>query len=263
MIDSHCHLYFDNLKNDLENIIIRAKNNKISAILSINTKPDEFKDHYLMIKNYKSIFISYGLHPSYVNENNIVNRHELIESCNNDKVIGIGETGLDFFHSEQYKKEQIISFENHIECSIKTKLPLIIHQRNSEKQIIDIINTYNNETPLKVVFHCFTGSYKLIKFCLDNDFYISLSGIVTFKNAQNLRNIIRNFPLNKILVETDSPFLTPEPNRGKTNEPSFIKFTAEYLSNFYKIPFEKFINLTDNNFYKLFSKAIRYNEIKK
>ena len=111
------------------------------------------------------------------------------------------------------------------------------------------------------MFHCFTGSSKLRNFCLENGFYLSLSGIITFKNAEELRSVIKNVPLSSVLIETDSPFLTPTPHRGKINEPSFVKHVAEYLSIFFKVPFEEFISITDNNFYKLFSKAIRYNEI--
>ena len=124
-----------------------------------------------------------------------------------------------------------------------------------------MLKKYQNFKPLKVVFHCFTGSVKLRNFCIDNEFYISLSGIITFKNANNLREVIKNFPLQQILIETDSPFLAPMPFRGKMNEPSYVKYISEYLSNFYNISQNKFNEITDNNFYKLFSKAIRYNEI--
>ena len=261
MIDSHCHLNFDSLTNDFNSIIQRAKENNITAILSINTNPDEFESHYQLIKKYQSLFISYGLHPGNVNSSNIPTIHSLKLYCEFEQVIGIGETGLDFYHSKEYKSEQYKSFENHIECSYETNLPLIIHQRNSEKEIIDILNNYQKHKPLKIVFHCFTGSEKLKSFCLDNEFYISLSGIVTFKNAIDLRKVIHNFPLQQILIETDSPFLAPVPFRGKMNEPSYVKYISEYLSNFYNISQNKFNEISDKNFYKLFSKAIRYNEI--
>ena len=201
-------------------------------------------------------------HPENVTNKNIVSVEELVFTSNhNEKVIGIGETGLDFYHSKEYKSEQYQSFENHIECSYETNLPLIIHQRNSEKEIIDVLNNYQKSKPLKVIFHCFTGSAKLRSFCLDNEFYISISGIITFKNANDLREVISDFPLQQMLIETDSPFLAPEPFRGKMNEPSYVKYISEYLSDFYNIPHKKFNDITDNNFYKLFSKAIRYNEI--
>ena len=261
MIDSHCHLNFDNLAIDIENLIRKAKNNNITSILSINTDPDEFDNHYKLIKKFKSIFLSYGLHPQQVTESNIINSAKIINKSSNDRVIAIGETGLDFFHSVKYKKKQYEVFESHIEASFETDLPLIIHQRNSENEIIDVLSNFQKSKSLKVVFHCFTGSSKLRNFCLENGFYLSLSGIITFKNAEELRTVIKNVPLSSVLIETDSPFLTPTPHRGKINEPSFVKHVAEYLSIFFKVPFEEFISITDNNFYKLFSKAIRYNEI--
>jgi|TARA_B100000959_G_scaffold33502_1_gene31848 TatD DNase family protein len=261
MIDSHCHLNFDNLSKDFSSIIKRAKKNNITAILSINTNPDKFESHYQLIKKYKSLFISYGLHPENVNSFNIPTADSLKFYCEYEQVIGIGETGLDFYRSTEHKLEQYQTFENHIECSYKTNLPLIIHQRNSEKEIIEVLKNYQKSKPLKVVFHCFTGSEKLKNFCLDNEFYISLSGIITFKNANELREVINNFPLQQILIETDSPFLAPVPFRGKMNEPSYVKYISKYLSDFYDISQKEFNEITDNNFYKLFSKAIRYNEI--
>ena len=261
MIDSHCHLNFDNLSKDFSSIIKRAKENNITAILSINTNPDEFESHYQLIKKHQSLFISYGLHPANVNSFNIPSINNLKYYCEYEQVIGIGETGLDFFHSTEHKSEQYKSFENHIECSYETNLPLIIHQRNSEKEIIDVLNNYQKSKPLKVIFHCFTGSAKLRSFCIDNEFYISISGIITFKNANDLREVIKDFPLHQMLIETDSPFLSPTPFRGKMNEPANVKFISEYLSDFYKIPQIEFNSIIDNNFYKLFSKAIRYNEI--
>ena len=263
MIDSHCHLFFDSIKNDFDNIILRSIKNNITSILSINTDPEDFEKHYQLITQYKSLYISYGLHPENVKSNNIPSIKDIELFCKYDRVIGIGETGLDFYRSLENKNSQYKSFENHIESSYNTNLPIIIHQRNSEKEIIDIISYYNKRRPLKIVFHCFTGSEILKNFCLDNDFYISLSGIITFKNAQKLREIILNFPLNKILVETDSPFLAPTPLRGKKNEPSYVKFIGDFLSSIFNISIEDFTETTDNNFYKLFSKAIRYNQISK
>lgn len=259
MIDSHCHINFESLSNNLIEIINNAKNNNITSILSINTDPDNFSNHYNLIKNYKSIFISYGLHPENVSSKKSLTKDNIIKNLTKDKVIGIGETGLDFYHSLEFKKEQYINFENHIEASIESNLPLIIHQRNSENEIIEVLKNYQKQKDLKVVFHCFTGSENLKKFCLDFGYYISLSGIVTFKNANDLREVIKDVPLSSILIETDSPFLAPVPMRGKTNEPSFVKHIAEYLSNLYLVSFEKFIQTTDNNFYDLFSKATRYN----
>ena len=261
MIDSHCHLNFDSLKNNFSTIIKNAQKNNITSILTINTNPEEFISHYKLIQNIKSIFISYGLHPEHVSKDTLITKENIIKNSFKGKVIGIGETGLDFYHSKQFKKEQLCSFENHIEASIETNLPLIIHQRNSEKEIIEVLQKYQKQYNLKVVLHCFTGTAYLKKFCLDNNYYISLSGIITFKNAYELREIIKDIPLSSLLIETDSPYLTPVPFRGKKNEPSFVRFVGEYLADFYSISLDTFIVSTDDNFYNLFSKAIRYNKL--
>jgi len=261
MIDSHCHLNFESLKNNFSTIINNAKNNDITSILSVNTDPDNFLSHYKLIQDYKSLFISYGLHPEHVSKIKSISKNIILNNVNKDKVIAIGETGLDFYHTIEYKKEQYKNFEAHIEASIDSNLPLIIHQRNSENEIIDVLKNYQKNYNLNLVFHCFTGSNKLKNFCIENNYFLSLSGIVTFKNANDLRNIIRDVPLSSILIETDSPFLAPVPFRGKPNEPSYVRHTAEFLANFFNISLNVFINHTDDNFYKLFSKAIRYNKI--
>ncbi len=258
MIDSHCHLNHDNLADKLEEIVNKSKLNNLRSILSINTNPSNFIDHLKLIQKFKGIYISYGLHPCEVKSFEQLSYLTFDDYCKDPKVVGIGETGIDLFYSNNYLKEQIKSFEMHIDASITYNLPLIIHQRNSENEIINILKNYNNNK-LKLVFHCFAGSKKLLDFCEINNYYISLSGIVTFKNANKLREIIKNFPLDLVLIETDSPFLSPEPMRGKINEPSYIKHTAEYLSKFYKLKFNDFEKITDNNFFKLFNKTKRDN----
>ncbi len=260
MIDSHCHLNFNNIAKEIDKIIDNSKKNNITSILSINTNPKNFQEHLNLINKFSGIYISYGLHPCEVESYEQLSILEFDSYCNYKNVVAIGETGIDLYHSKNLLKEQIKCFENHIEASIKYKLPLIIHQRNSENEIIDVLKKYL-KYDLKVVFHCFSGSKNLVNFCLDNNFFISLSGIVTFKNANLLRENIKNYPLNLILIETDSPFLAPEPLRGKVNEPSYIKYTAEYLSKFYQIKFSEFEKITDDNFFKLFSKAKKDNQL--
>ena len=263
MIDSHCHLNFESIKKNFLTIIDNAKKNKITSILSINTDPDEFDEHYDLIKDYNSIYLAYGLHPEHVTAKKKITKNKIYQYSKIDKVIGIGETGLDFYHSLEYKKEQYKVFEEHIEASIETNLPLIIHQRNSENEVMNVLDSFQKYNDLKVVFHCFTGSTKLKNFCLDRNYFLSLSGIVTFKNANELRDTIKDVPISSILIETDSPFLSPAPFRGKLNEPSYVKLTAEYLSNFFKISLSEIEKNTDDNFYNLFTKAIKYNKINK
>ena len=258
MIDSHCHLNFKSLSNDLPNIIKRCTNNGITHLLTINTKPEDFENHLSLIDEYKNIYISYGIHPEEVNNKSNLFLSEIEKIIKNPKLIALGETGLDFYHSIQYKKKQIQIFEAHIEASKIFNLPIIIHQRNSEDEIIKILKKYKNDN-LKIVFHCFTGSKNLLDFCIENHYYVSLSGIITFKNANLLREIILNASLDHLLIETDSPYLAPVPMRGKENEPSYVKYTGEYLAKFYSMAKEDFFKLTDNNFYKLFSRAKKDN----
>ena len=254
MIDSHCHLNFPSLREDINNVLNRCKANGVNKLLTINTKPSDFQNHLNLIKDHDNIFISYGIHPQEVNLESEFQFNDIENNINNSKLVAIGETGLDYFHSEKYKNKQIKIFESHIEASKKFDLPLIIHQRSSEEDIIKILEKYKNDK-LKIVFHCFTGSKILLDFCLKNNYYISLSGIVTFKNANDLRDVIINASLDYLLIETDSPYLAPMPMRGRDNEPSYVRYTAEYLANFYSINLNQFITLTDNNFYKLFSKV--------
>ena len=236
----------------------RCNENGVTHLLSINTNPKDFVTHMDLIRDFNNIYISYGIHPEGINNDTILSHKEIEKIIENPKLIALGETGLDFYHSIKYKKKQIEVFEAHIEASKIYDLPVIIHQRNSEEEIIKVLNKFKNDN-LKIVFHCFTGSKKLLDFCIENNYYISLSGIVTFKNANLLREIIVNASLDHLLIETDSPFLAPAPMRGKSNEPSFVKYTGEFLAEFYSMTKEKFFELTDNNFYKLFSRAKRDN----
>ena len=258
MIDSHCHLNFETLSKDLPNIVKRCIDNGDTHLLSINTNPKDFQTHLDLISDFNNIFISYGIHPEGINDDTIFSFEEIEKVIKNPRLIAFGETGLDFYHSIEYKNKQFEIFEAHIEASKIYDIPLIIHQRNSEEEIIKVLNKFKNDN-LKLVFHCFTGSKKLLEFCIENNYYISLSGIITFKNAGSLREIIINASLDHLLIETDSPFLAPVPMRGKSNEPSFVKFTGEFLAEFYSMSKENFFDLTNNNFYKLFSRAKRDN----
>lgn len=258
MIDSHCHLNFPILRDNIKSIINRCKDNGITKLLTINTNPINFQDHLNLINEYDNIFISYGIHPQEVNKDTKFLIKDIEHNLANPKLVAIGETGLDYYHSTEFKFKQIQIFESHIEASKKFDLPLIIHQRNSEDDIIAILKKYKSNN-LKIVFHCFTGSKTLLNFCLNNNYYISLSGIVTFKNAYDLRNVIENVSMDHLLIETDSPYLAPIPMRGKDNEPSFVRFTANYLAEFYSMTVDEFVRLTNNNFYKLFSRVKKDN----
>lgn len=261
LIDSHAHLDFKNLSINLKKIVFNANEKNISSILSINTKINEFQNLYNLIKNYKSIWCSIGEHPCNINNNNVPTIEKILKHTDNNKVIAIGETGLDFYHSTDFKSYQYESLLNHIEASYISNLPIIIHQRNSENELLEYLIKENKNKKLKVLMHCFTGNRDYLFKCLDNDFFISLGGIVTFKNSIDLQNLIPNITLSKLLVETDSPFLTPVPFRGKVNEPANVFYVMEFISSLLKIKFDNLANIINQNFYQLFTKAIKYEKI--
>tara|TARA_B100000035_G_scaffold97326_1_gene82540 strand:+ start:402 stop:1163 length:762 start_codon:yes stop_codon:yes gene_type:complete len=251
MIDSHCHLDHEPLISDLPNVIQRSKNIGIEKLLTISTSFESFNRIKDIINLDDIIYGTIGIHP-HETENDIITSDEILKNLNeNPKVIGIGETGLDFFYNNSDREKQINSFKQHIEASIKSNVPIIIHSRDAEHETFEILNEYKNKN-LKILMHCFTGSLEFaIKLQSLNAFF-SASGIITFKNALELQNTFKSLPLDKILIETDSPYLAPVPNRGKKNEPSFIEHTAKKLADIKEISKEELIKITTNNFNKLF-----------
>ena len=251
MIDSHCHLDHEPLISDLSNVIKRSKDVGIKIILTISTSHESFNRILKIINEDEMIYGTIGIHPHETIDNKITSDY-IIKSFNeNPKIIGIGETGLDFFYNNSDKDNQINSFKTHIEAAIKTNSPLIIHSREAEDETFDILNEYKTKN-LKILMHCFTGSKSFAKKLLTLNAFFSASGIITFKNAKDLQKTFAFLPNDKILIETDSPFLAPVPNRGKKNEPSFIDFTAQKLADIKNINKSKIINLTTSNFNKLF-----------
>ena len=251
MIDSHCHLDHEPLISDLKNVIQRSKNVGIKKLLTISTSLDSFSKIKQLINEDEIIYGTVGIHP-HESGKNVLTLKQLVQNfIENEKIIGIGETGLDFYYNNSDREKQIASFKEHIEASIETKSPLIVHSRNAENETYEILNSYKNSSP-KILMHCFTGSKKFSKRLLTLNSYFSASGIITFKNSLDLQDTFKSLPLEKILIETDSPFLAPVPNRGKKNEPSFIDFTAGKLAEIKEISKSKLIEITTNNFNKLF-----------
>jgi len=253
MIDSHCHLDHEPLYNNIDDILKRSKEVGIQKLLTICTTFESFIKIKKLVKKDEIIYGTYGIHPHEAKSNKITKKLIINEISNNEKIIGIGETGLDFFYNHSDKYDQINSLEEHINASIELDIPLIIHSRNAEDETLEIFNKYKNNK-LKILMHCFTGSEKFAKKLLDLNAYFSASGIITFKNSLDLQETFKIIPLNRLLIETDSPYLAPVPNRGKKNEPSFVKFTAQKLANIKDIPEAELINATTSNFNKLFSK---------
>jgi TatD DNase family protein len=251
MIDSHCHLDHEPLLSDLINIIKRSKKVGIKKLLTISTSFASFDRIKNIIEKDEIIFGTIGIHPHETTDNKITTDVIVKSITDNKKIIGVGETGLDFFYNNSDKNDQIISFKQHIEASIITNTPLIIHSRDAEEETFNILNNYKNQN-LKILMHCFTGSKDFANKLLTLNAFFSASGIITFKNSIDLQDTFKSLPLDKILIETDSPFLAPVPNRGKKNEPSFIDFTAQKLADIKNISKLELINFTTNNFNKLF-----------
>ena len=251
MIDSHCHLDHEPLLSDLSNVIKRSKDVGIKKLLTISTSQESFRRILRIINKDEIIYGTIGIHPHETANNKITSDFIVKNYNDNPKIIGIGETGLDFFYNNSDKEDQIISFKTHIEAAIQTNSPLIIHSRDAEIETFDILNEYKNEN-LKILMHCFTGSKQFAQKLLTLNSFFSASGIITFKNSQDLQKTFEFLPKDKILIETDSPFLAPVPNRGKKNEPSFIDFTAQKLADIKNISKIDIINSTTKNFNKLF-----------
>ena len=251
MIDSHCHLDHEPLLSDLSNVLVRSKKVGIEKLLTISTSFESFSRVKELVKKDEMIFGTIGIHP-HETSTNIITSKQIIENLNeNPRIIGIGETGLDFYYNNSKKNRQITSFKEHIEASIVTNTPLIVHSRDAEKETFDILNEYKNEK-LKILMHCFTGSKEFSKKLMTLNSFFSASGIITFKNSLDLQDTFKSIPIDNILIETDSPFLAPVPKRGKKNEPSFIDFTATKLAEIKDISKEDLVKKTTENFNKLF-----------
>ena len=259
LVDSHCHLNFPEFSSDLDAVLTRAAENGIGTMLTINTKLEEAKDLQAIADRYPQIFCSVGVHPHDAKDytkgyegDTLLNQIKAL--AQHPKVVGIGETGLDYFYDNSPREEQIASFSDHIRASIDLGLPLIIHTRDADDDTISCLKDIG-QGKAQGVFHCFSGSADLAQQALALGFYISFSGILTFKNATSLRQIAQSTPLERILVETDAPFLTPVPHRGKRNEPAFTRYTAELLANLKGLSYSEVEKTTTNNFFRLFERA--------
>ena len=253
IIDSHCHLDYSNLYDELDDVIKRAKYNEVEYLLTICTTLESFERIKLIINKYENVYGTFGIHPHETKKfKNVDSKFILNYQRGNKKIIGIGETGLDFYYNYSEKKIQKKSFIEHINAASELNIPIIVHSRDAENETYEILNSEGKHHDLKVLIHCFTGSKEFAKKLLDINCYISVSGIITFKNSAELADTVSSIPIERLLVETDSPYLAPLPYRGKSNEPSYIIHTVEKLSQIKKISKEKVITNTTNNFRKLF-----------
>lgn len=257
LVDSHCHLDFDVFNGDRADTVRRAKDAYVGTMLTICTHVTRFEKILSIAQSDPDIWCSVGIHPHQAEEEPRISVEDLVSRASDPNVIGIGETGLDYYYDNSAHEIQQESFRTHIAAARETDLPLIVHTRDADEDMAEILEAEMKEGAYTGVLHCFSSGLDLAKRALDIGFYISLSGIVTFKNAQSLRDIVKEFPLDRILVETDAPFLAPIPNRGQRNEPSFVVHTAARVAELKNIEIEALSAASTDNFFQLFKKAQR------
>ena len=257
IVDSHCHLNYGSLTDDMDGVLERAKQAGVGTMLAINARLKEFDEVLKIAEAHDHIWATVGSHPHDAEDELGIKPEELIEKAQHKKVVGIGETGLDYFYEHSPRNKQKENFIAHIEAARETGLPLIVHARDADDDCAQIMEAEMKKGEYPAVIHCFTASEEFAKRSLDIGCYISLSGIVTFKSAKVLQEAIRIIPMDKMLIETDAPFLAPVPMRGKPNEPSYVKHTAEFLANHFDISFDELAKTTTDNFFELFSKTER------
>ncbi|ABV75313.1 Putative deoxyribonuclease, hydrolase [Rickettsia akari str. Hartford] len=246
----------------LDSVIQRALENNVQYMQTICTKLEDLQIVLEIAEKYDNIFASVGVHPCEVNESSmLITDSEIIEITNHPKMIGIGETGLDYYHQLYDKTLQKDSFVAHIHAASSTRLPVIVHTRAADEDTIDILTSEMRNSKFPGLIHCFTSSKKLAEKMLDIGLYISMSGIITFKNATDLQEIVKYIPLDRLLIETDSPYLAPTPMRGKQNEPAFVRYVAEKVAELKNITSKEVANVTTQNFKTLFSKFEKHTRL--
>lgn len=253
LVDSHCHLNFPELVQNMDQVLDTMRSNEVGHALCVSVTLDKFPEVLAIAEQHPNIYASVGVHPDYedIQEPTV---EELVRLANHPRVVAIGETGLDYFRLTGDLEWQRHRFRTHIRAAKATGKPLIIHTRNAAE---DTLRLMQEEGAAEVggVMHCFTESWEVAQAAIEMGFYISFSGIVTFKNAQALKDVAQKVPLDKILVETDSPYLAPIPFRGKTNQPAYVRHVAEEVARLRDLPLQQFMETTTANFFKLFKHA--------
>ena len=255
LIDSHCHLNYDGLAERQDQVLANARARGIAGFLNISTRQKEWDDVVGAAERNSDVWATIGVHPHEADAHPDLGASALIEAAAHPRVVAIGECGLDYYYDKSDRGAQRERFQAHIEAARATGLPLVVHTRDAEDDTAEILTREVGKGGVRGVLHCFTGSADLARKALDLGFYISISGIVTFKNARDLQDTASTIPQDRLLVETDSPFLAPVPHRGQTCEPAFVADTAAFLSHLRDEPLDELAEATTANFFKLFDKA--------
>lgn len=256
-VDSHCHLdRIDLAKSKIEfpQLFDNAQQNSVAHMLCVSISLDQYPDMVAKSKDYDNVSFSCGVHPLHVGEDKEHSLEDLIKMASDDRVVAIGETGLDYYYSKDSIAEQQAAFVHHINVANELNKPLIVHTRDAREDTISILKE-NGADKCRGVLHCFTETWEMAKAAMDIGFYISISGIVTFKNAVELQEVVRKMPMDRLLIETDSPYLAPVPFRGKQNQPAYVKHVAEFIAELKGVSVEEVAETTTNNFKELFSTA--------
>ena len=257
LVDSHCHLDFKDFDADRDDVLARAKAAGVDLMVAISTKITEAKKIIKLAETSDALVCSVGIHPHEAGREPETDAAQLVALAKHEKVVGIGETGLDYFYEHSPRDAQQKNFRAHIEACRESRLPLIVHARDADEDTANILENEMEKGDYPGLIHCFTAGPELAQRALDIGFYISVSGIATFKNAAELRETIKMIPLDRLLVETDAPFLAPVPHRGKRNEPSFVADTAAMLADLKGVTTKELAQVTSDNFFSLFKKAKR------
>ncbi len=255
LVDSHCHLDFEDFGDEVDDVVARARDAGVGTMVSISTHLSKFDGVKAVAERFDDVWCSVGVHPHHAGEEGQDTPDRLIELAAHPRVVGIGESGLDYYYDRSPRDRQQISFRAHIAAARETGLPLIVHARDADEDTADILRDEMEKGAFTGVMHCFSSGRGLAEAALELGMYVSFSGIVTFKNAQELRDIARDVPEDRLLVETDAPFLAPVPNRGQRNEPAFVVHTAEALAEVKGMDIAALQDKASENFFRLFSRA--------
>ena len=256
LVDSHCHLDFPEFAPELDAVVTRAHDAGVGICVSIGTRMAEFARVRQVAERYPNVWCSVGVHPHEAEKELLDNPSSLIESARHPKVVGIGETGLDYYYEHSPRHQQRANFRIHIEAARATGLPVIVHTRDADDETIDILRDEMAKSAFTGLIHCFTGSRRLAEVAVELGLYISASGIATFKKSDELRAVLKDVPLDRLLVETDAPYLAPMPHRGKRNEPAFVTYTAAALAALKGVGASELEEATTANFLRLFTKVV-------
>jgi TatD DNase family protein len=255
LVDSHCHLNYEGLAERQDEVLASARERGVTGFLNISTRQREWNDVISVAERNPDIWATVGVHPHEADAHPDLGSAALVEAASHSRVIAIGECGLDYYYDKSDRASQRERFQAHIDAAREAGLPLVVHTREAEADTTEILERAVKEGGITGVLHCFTGSAELARKGLDLGFYVSLSGIVTFKNAQDLQETAKWLPSDQMLVETDSPFLAPVPHRGKRCEPAFVADTAAFVAELRGEQPDALADATTANFYRLFSKA--------